>query len=185
MLNETVDTLNDQAVRLANNGDYEDALVCFSRAIEIESDNALLWYNLGLTYRDNGQFTWARAALEKAHELDDEDEDTIETLAAVCISLRDLDEAKAWCTLGLSIEPVNAHLWNTFGAVLFNEGDYEEACEMFEKAVTLYPYYYEALYNLKDTYKELHNERGELECKKKLALLDKKNGNKKTAGIRM
>lgn len=173
MLQETAATLNDQAVRLAHDGDYEDALLCFSRAIEIESDNSLLWYNLGLTYRDNGDTAKALSALEKAHAMDETDEDTIETLAGLCLSSGDTEEAKRWCAEGIALDELNPHFWNTMGAALFNESDYTTAVEMFERAITLNPYYYEALFNLKDTYSELGNSIGAQECKKRLDMLDK------------
>lgn len=173
MLKETAATLNDQAVRLAHDGDYEDALLCFSRAIEIESNNSLLWYNLGLTYRDNGEMQKAISALEKAHGIDETDEDTIETLAALCLSQNDSEEAKQWCAEGIILDESNPHFWNTMGAAFFNESDYSTAVEMFERAITLNPYYYEAFFNLKDAYTELGNEIGANECKKRLAMLDK------------
>lgn len=177
---ESAATLNDQAVRLAHDGDYADALLCFSRAIAIESDNALLWYNLGLTYRDNGELDEAHEALEKAHSIDEGDEDTLEALAAICISQGDMDEAKQWCAEGMSIDEANPHLWNTMGVILFNEGTYEDACAMFEQAVTLDPYYSEALFNLGDTYDEMGNEVGAAECRRRLASLDKQKNSKQT-----
>lgn len=173
MLKETAQTLNDQAVRLARDGDYEDALLCFSRAIEIEGDNSLLWYNMALTYRDKGENQKALEALKMAHSIDGTDEDTLETLATVCISLGNIDEAKFWCAEGISLDDVNPHYWNTMGVAFFNESDYEMASNLFERAITLDPYYYEALYNLKDTYIELGNRVGVAECKRRLVALDK------------
>lgn len=174
MLKETAATLNDQAVRLAHDGDYEDALVCFSRAIQIESSNALLWYNLGLTYRDNGELEKARSALEKAHSFDEEDEDTILTLAVICLSLGESEEAKEWCAEGIALDEANADFWNTMGAALFNDGQYTEAGNFFERAVTLNPYFTDALINLRDTYRELGNEMGERECQRRLKAMGNK-----------
>lgn len=173
MLKETAQILNDQAVRLAHDGDYEDALLCFSRAIEMESDNSLLWYNMGLTYRDSGKDQEALEALKTAHSIDETDEDTLETLATVCLALGDTDAAKNWCAEGITLDEVNPHFWNTMGVAFFNESDYEMASNLFERAITLNPYYYEALFNLKDTYITLGNSVGAAECKKRLDALDK------------
>ena len=64
---ETSENLNNQAIELASQGDYAEAIACFQRAISIEKENYLLWFNLGLTYRDAGNINGARAALEKAY----------------------------------------------------------------------------------------------------------------------
>lgn len=168
MLKETAATLNDQAVRLVHDGDYEDALLCFSRAIEIESGNALLWYNLGLTYRDNDELEKAVEALEKAHSIDETDEDTIRTLAVLCISLGSYEAAKEWCAEGIALDEANADLWNTLGVAFFNEMDYPTASSCFERAVEINPYFFEALGNLRDTYSEMGNKAGEEECQRHL-----------------
>jgi tetratricopeptide (TPR) repeat protein len=76
---------------------------------------------------------------------------------------------------GLNLNPENYRLWNTRGVDFFNKGDYNEACESFENAVYLNPYYSDGLYNLRDTYKELGNKTGENVCNIKLQEL-KKNG---------
>ena len=47
--------LNEQAIDLSSRGNYKDAVACFLSAIHIEKKNSLLWYNLGITYRDSGE----------------------------------------------------------------------------------------------------------------------------------
>ena len=44
----------------------------------------------------------------------------------------------------------------------------ELACEHFERALCFNPYDANALYNLRDTYEELHNHVGAKECEKRL-----------------
>ena len=54
---------------------------------------------------------------------------------------------------------------------MFNMEEYETASESFEQALCINPYYEQALYNLRDTYTELHNHTGAEECDKKLRAL--------------
>ena len=54
------------------------------------------------------------------------------------------------------------------GVVYFNQDDYGSASEAFEQALTINPYYYDAIYNLRDTYIELGNHLGAQECDTKL-----------------
>ena len=65
---ETVERLNNQAIILAKDGSFKEAIACFARALTIEKDNSLLWYNLALTYRDAGHLKEAKHALFKSKE---------------------------------------------------------------------------------------------------------------------
>ena len=80
-------------------------------------------------------------------------------------------EAAEHCRFGLEQNPVNAHLWNTLGVIFFNQEEYPTAAESFERAVSINPYYYDALYNLRDTYSELGNKAGEAVCEERLSKL--------------
>ncbi len=172
---ETAERLNNQAILLAKDGSFKEAIACFARAITIDKNNTMLWYNLALTYRDAGRQREAKESLLKAHSIDPEDQDIIEELALILFYSEEFDESINVCMKGLNLNPENYRLWNTRGVNFFNKGDYNEACESFENAVYLNPYYSDGLYNLRDTYKELGNKTGENVCNIKLQEL-KKNG---------
>lgn len=161
---ENVATLNTQAIEFAEHGQYFEAIACLKRAISIEKYNHLLWYNLGITYRDAGQLAEAKYALLKAHEIEDDDDEVIETLALVCFNMGCNEEALSYCLEGLAKNSQNAHLWNTIGVIYFNQNDFPMAQEAFENAVTINSYYYDALFNLRDTYEELGNKTGYQMC---------------------
>ena len=75
------------------------------------------------------------------------------------------------CMNILDLNCQNAHLWNNSGVIFFSKGEYETACESFERAVMIDPNYYDALYNLRDTYEQLGNKNGVKECAEKLKTL--------------
>ena len=168
MMKESSEKLNNQAIKLASEGSYDEAIACFMRALSLENQNYLLWFNLGLTYRDSGDFEDARNAMEKAFELNPEDEEIIETLAILNYDIGNLDDALKYCILGLEFNENNIHLWNTIGVIYFNDSDFGGASEAFEQALSINPYYYDALYNLRDTYEELKNTAGVDECTQRL-----------------
>ena len=163
-MTENITALNTQAIEFAENGQYYEAIACLKRAISIERYNHLLWYNLGITYRDAGNLIDAKSALLRAHEIADEDDEIIETLALVCFNQGCSEEALAYCLEGLSANSQNAHLWNTLGVIYFNQNDFPLAQEAFDNAVTINSYYYDALFNLRDTYEELGNTAGYQMC---------------------
>ena len=170
MMIESCEKLNNQAINLAANGNFEEAIACLKRAITIEKENYLLWFNLGITYRDSGDLQSAKEAVEKAFLMNPEDGETLETLAHLSLSLGSMDEARRYSMLGIHLHPENSHIWNTTGVIYFKNAEYEEAAIAFEQALILNPYYYDALYNLRDTYEELGNKAGYESCVEKLKL---------------
>lgn len=161
---EKAEVLNSQAISFAANGEFSEAIACFKRALVVEKENHLLWYNLGVTYRDAGNLKLAKQCVLKSLELNDTDKDSLDTLAIICLNCKEFEEALLYCTIGLDLYPTDASLWNTYGVIFFNQLNYFEAAEAFERAVTINPYYYDALYNLRDTYDELGNKVGKEEC---------------------
>jgi Flp pilus assembly protein TadD len=175
-MTESADFLNSQAIELAAQGCYTEAIACFVRAISISRENYLLWYNLGVTYRDSGKLEDAASALYQAYKLNWTDSEVYEALAHVYYLLGDFESARTVNLEGLDFFPGNAHLWNNLGVIYFNQSDYTSAADAFEAALTIYPYYYDALYNLRDTYLELKNIPGANECDLRLKNLSGKNG---------
>lgn len=174
MKKENIEELNYQAIKLTSNGDFNEAVACLNRAIMIESYNHILWYNLGITYRSMGKLQEAKQALEKAFKLKSTDPAVIEVIADLCFSMHDYEDALAYCTIGLEQNNLNSTLWNITGVVFFNLEDYENACEAFEQAIFINPYDYDAIFNLRDTYEEMGNEIGKIECERKLKQIKNK-----------
>ena len=167
-MTERPDKLNNQAILLASGGEYNEAIAYFKRAITIEQNNYLLWYNLGITYRDSGDIHNARNSLEKAHSIAPERLDVLDTLSTLCINDEDYIAALNYSHQGIELASDNSSFWNIAGVALFNMEEYALASEHFEQALCHNPYDANALYNLRDTYQELHNQVGARECEKRL-----------------
>ena len=161
---ERSDTLNNQAIILASDGSYTEAIACFKGAIVIDKDNYLLWFNLGVTYRDAGKLAEAENALEMAFHIAPEKEDVGETFATICLMQKKYSKVQQICMDTLDFNPINPHLWNLLGVTEFQQENYLEASNFFEQAVSINPYYLDALYNLRDTDSVLHNHKGEAAC---------------------
>lgn len=172
-MTEKPESLNNQAIILASDGNYSEAIACFKRALTIESDNSLLWYNLGVTYRDIGELTKARNSFIKAHKIEPNSEDIIEALSTCCLQMKRHAEAYNYSMEGLEYNPMNSHFWNILGVINFQKENYSKASEYFEQAVQFNPYYEDALINLRDTYSELKNKIGFAECQKRIDELKK------------
>lgn len=165
---ERADKLNNHALILASKGNYKDAIACLKRAVTIDNNNHLVWYNLGVTYRNSGDMENAVNSFRKAHELNYYDEEILEALGTACVQANKMQDALNYCYEGIDINTENPHFWNLLGVVHFKKDEFEKASEAFQNAVILNPYYEDAIYNLRDTYQELKNEKGVAECQKRL-----------------
>ena len=170
---ERSDTLNNQAIILASDGAYTEAIACFKRALVIDKENYLLWFNLGVTYRDAGNLIEAERALETANNMVPQNEEVAETYATICLMQKKFSKVEMICMDTLDINPLNSHMWNLLVVSEFQSEHYEEASSYFEQAVSINPYYLDALYNLRDTYSVLKNVKGEAACDARLRELDK------------
>lgn len=170
---ERSDKLNNQAIMFASDGAYDEAIACFKRAITIDNQNYLLWFNLGVTYRDWGKLKEAANALKISSEIAPDNLEVQETYASLNLALKEYNKVREICTTILHNTPSANHFWNLLGVIEFQNENYMEAAEFFEQAVFLNPYYEDALYNLKDTYYMLKNKKGEAECEKKLKEMGK------------
>lgn len=167
-MNERPDVLNNHAIRLAANGNFDDAIACLERAVILDKDNYLLWFNMGITYRDAGNMAGAQKALETAFRLNPENMEVVETLAHVCMVQKKLNDASRVCEFGLDQNELNPKMWNMMGVINFQKGDYLEASDCFERAISLNAFDQDALYNLRDTYLELGNKDAAAECSRRL-----------------
>ncbi len=174
-MKETVSSMNKRAIELSDSGEYTDAIACFRRAITVEKNNHLLYFNLGITYFHAGDLANAKNSLLQAHLLNPDESEILEMLAIVCNEAGQREEALYYCTEALDINYYNHKIWNTIGVIYFSIEEYNDACEAFEQAVTINPYYYDAFFNLRDTYEELGNTTGVAICEKQMKTLRKEN----------
>ncbi|MCR4790725.1 MAG: tetratricopeptide repeat protein [Treponemataceae bacterium] len=161
---ENSEKLNNQAIELAAQGFYDEAVACLKRAVIIDKDNYLLWYNLGITYRDSGDLENAKRALYQAYRMNDTDEELLETLTLVSFKLKNFDEAFAFCYESLDLNPLNASSWNNLGVLYFSKSQFSEASEAFETSISINPHYTDAIMNLRDTYYEMGDKKAGDEC---------------------
>ena len=69
------DMLNNFALMLQENGEYEDAERYYKQSLELESDNPYIWNNLGSLYEKLKRYNEAYQAFKRAHELEPGEEE--------------------------------------------------------------------------------------------------------------
>lgn len=165
-MQESADLFNDTAVALAADGCYMEAIAYLRRALQLEPDNALLWFNLGLNYYALKQKQNSRNALLNAAECNPYDADIWDTLGVVLHEVGETEASKKAYTTALNLEATNGRIWNNYGTLLFNVQEYRQARHAFESALLFSPDLTDALFNLRDTYSILGNTVLEKKCEK-------------------
>lgn len=167
-MTERPDVLNNHAITLAAKGDFDDAISCLQRAVVLDKDNYLLWYNMGTTFRDAGKLKEARKALETAFRLAPDNMDVVEALAQVSLMQKDYVASARFCQSGIDTNEYNPRLWNLLGVISFQQADFRLASECFERALSLNAFDGDALFNLRDTYRELGENDAAAECERRM-----------------
>jgi tetratricopeptide (TPR) repeat protein len=124
---------------LHDKGQFDAAIDCHRKAIELDPKYALAHGNLGNALSNKGQLDAAIACFKKAIELDP-------TLAAVHGHLGNamwakgqLDEAIACYKRVIKLDPKDARSHRNLGLALAREGQWDEAIAEYKKAIELDP----------------------------------------------
>ena len=138
------------------------AMEAFEQAVEVDPTSIDGWRNLGISYRNNGQYEEAMEAFGKVVELDPEDLDALLARGDVAFSLQNYEKALESYSRAAEIDPENWDLQFSLGAAYFNQDRIEEAGMAFQKAAAgakdSNPALYEdAMYRLGFSYVKIGN----------------------------
>lgn len=120
-------------------GNYQEAIVDFSKAIELNSKDERAYNNRGVVYRDKGEYQAAVADFTRAIELNTSNVDAYDNRGAVYGRLSKYQEAISDFTRAISINPKHASAYNDRGISFLAMGNYQEALVDLKKAVELNP----------------------------------------------
>lgn len=123
-----------QGTKLFDEGNYNEALTAFKKALETTDNDAQLWYETGLCYFHLKQTGQALKALDKAVELEPENGFRYSSRAFVKGSIKDSKGAAEDYQKALDLDPEDAVSYNNLGLVLEELGRKKQAEEKFAKA---------------------------------------------------
>jgi len=131
----------DRSVRLYEQGRLEAAEARLLRAIETSPDEARLWHVLAVVYSGQGRLEEARDCHLKTIELEPEEPLWQVGLGIVCHNLRDPGAAEAAFQAALSIDPNCAPAYYYLGRLRADQGQEEEAQNLYKQAMRVQPGY--------------------------------------------
>lgn len=122
------------ATFLRRQGQREEAIALWRRAVLVEPMRVSAWIELGLTELDLERYAQAQSALERALSLDAEDARAWQGLAAVHRATGRLPQARAALERALALAPQSAAAWINLGAVCRLLGDSAQALACYQQA---------------------------------------------------
>nr|WP_242037874.1 tetratricopeptide repeat protein [Tolypothrix sp. FACHB-123] len=148
--NRKFDIQKDLFINLGNlqcaGKDYKQALISFSKALEIQADDYYALNNRGYALEKLGSYEEAIASFDKALEIQS-DEYAWYLRGIALEKLGRYEEAIVSFDKALEIQPEFHNVWYDRGIVLRILGRYDEAIASYDKALEIKPDYHEAWNN--------------------------------------
>jgi len=135
------------ALELSEQGFDAPAMAVFERVAKLDP-TAITLYNLGTLYLKRGNPLGARAAFERALEMQPESAEASNSLGALLAQSGEVPAAIERFRAALQARPDFPDALNNLGFALFQTGQAPQAFELYEKALALQPGFPEALNNL-------------------------------------
>lgn len=124
----SAEEFDEQAHRLYESGEYDDALEVLREGLRHHPDSALLHVGLGYVRVAREEYAWARQSFETALDLDPEYEDAWVGLGETLLKFGRVDEArKCFATVDAMGLSDDLELGLTMGRALYREGLFADA----------------------------------------------------------
>ena len=136
----TPSRLVNDGIELFNQKKYEEAILCFTRALEIDPGSAvasIAWGRKGNCLVNLKQYEEAVQCYDRSLEINPQFSNIWFIKGFVLDSLGRIDEAITCYERAIEINPDYPLAWKAKGDLLFTQGRYEEADRCYERAVAL------------------------------------------------
>lgn len=152
----------DDGMDFMESGDFEDAILKFKKAIEIDPNFAFSWDNLGVCYRKSNQYEEAINAYKKSLEINPEGRMPLMNIAVTYNLKKEFDQAIIYYNKFISIYQDDPEGYYGLGLILYTNNNYEEGLDNLIHAYTIYsaqnsPYRADAAKKIGYMYNDLKN----------------------------
>ena len=136
---ENADDFFKQGKSYYDNANYEEAVKCFNKALELESNNAENWAWLGFSYFGTHNNEKAIKYLSKSVELNPNDAENWFCLGDYYKINGNYEEAIRCLKRAVELEPNEAYNWRWLGDSYLSNNDEDEAMYAYNKAIEINP----------------------------------------------
>ncbi len=143
---------NNLGILAAREGNTDEAIGFFQKALAINPDHAVALQNLGNAYRQKKDWDAARKTLDHALALNPEDAEANYGLGMVYAQLNDTGHAYEHLQKALAARPAYPEALNNLGILYLRTGRAEEAKKSFAESIRVAPEFEQAYLNLARVY---------------------------------
>ena len=138
----------NQGLALSKKGQYDEAILKYTKAIEINSRYALAYLHRGLAYEKKGQYDHAVSDFTKTLKINPRNDDAYYNRGSVSEQKGQYDQAIADYTKAIEINPGHGWAFGNRGNMYLNKGLTDQAILDFTKSILIYPNF-EVIYYLR------------------------------------
>lgn len=146
--------LTDLGTKVKLEGDIEQGVAYYKKALYYNWHYADAMYNLGVAYGEMLKFDMAIVFYELAFHFNSQCAEACNNLGVIYKDRENLDKAVECYQMALSIKPSFSQSLNNLGVVFTVQGKMDAAASMIEKAIIANPTYAEAYNNLGVLYRD-------------------------------
>ena len=143
---------NNLGILAAREGDVDQAIGYFRRALQIDPHHIIALDNLGNAYRQKRNWPEAERVLKQALALNAEDPQANYSLGMVYAQQNDSQRAYEYLQKAIAARPVYPEALNNLGILYLRTRRPEEAKRSFEESIRVAPQYDQAYLNLSRVY---------------------------------
>ena len=141
---------------LRDNLQYEDALVCYEKAMEIDPEfTGAASRNIGLIHCVKEDYELAKKYVNKALKLNSKDTAALNNLAQVYVSDHQLDKGIECFQRAIELDANNSLIFLNMGRALMRRRRDEEALEAFQRSMEIDNYASDAFYLFSATLRQM------------------------------
>ena len=153
----------DDGMEYINDGDIENAILKFTKAVEIDPNFAFAWDNMGISYRKNEQYEKAIEAYLKSLEIYPEGRLPLLNIAITYNLNKQYQEAVTYYNKFIEIYSEDPEGYYGLGLILYTHDQEEAGLDHLIRAYTIYtaqnsPYRADAAKKIGYMYKDLKNQ---------------------------
>jgi len=156
----------DDGMEFLDEGDYENAIPKFKKAIEIDPKFAFAWDNLGISFRKTNQYEEAIKAYKKSLAINPEGRLPLMNIAVTYNLNKEFNDAIKYYKKFIELYKEDPEGYYGLGLILYTNNKQEEGLDNLIHAYTIYsalnsPYRADAAKKIGYMYKDLKNQNKE------------------------
>lgn len=128
-----------EASELTQKGNFQGAIDILEQAIEEHSEEASLYFNLGLNYMEVGNYKKARTAFTKAIDMDATHAKAYQALGLIYYEKEEFSTAAAYYQATIDAGKYDEYVYYKLGSCMYKLKRIDQAIEYYYKAIEIQP----------------------------------------------